>query len=141
MSFHYFTLILKSKPLEHIRARWNKATKELEGSMNYPFSGSIKKPRPSLSKHDHKHPDQHWHVDDVNFLCGAYQDIGLLLEATGIAVPLIKEMLDTISRLECRDNTLVVPTKDVGAFLRWSNEGEKFLKLLELPNDILDKEE
>ena len=138
MGLGYITLVLKSKPLEYIRARWNKATKELVGHVNYPFSGYIEKPRPSLSKHDRERPHSNWHVDDVNFLCSAYPDIELLLQAVGIAVPLVKEMIDTIGRLECKDNNLVVPTKDVGTFLRWNNEAERLMKLLELPNDPVD---
>jgi len=65
--------------LKEIKDRLEKAM-PITGSMNYPFYGHLKRPRASLSKHDKGHSCNLWHVDDVRFLVGAYEDVKFLLE-------------------------------------------------------------
>lgn len=48
-------------------------------SANLPFNVDVRKPRPSLSKHDHERLT-YWHMDDAIFVLNARQDILFLLD-------------------------------------------------------------
>lgn len=52
---------------------------EWTASANLPFNVDVKKPRPSLSKHDDKCPT-YWHMDDALFILNARQDVAFLLD-------------------------------------------------------------
>jgi hypothetical protein len=135
----YWALPFRSKPLEEIRGRWSRAAKEWAGHINYPFSGYIDKPRESLSKHDRdpKRSHNHWHCDDVVFLCSAHKDIEVLLQISGKSFPLVKEMFDTISNLDAS----TLPPALVERFSVWDKEVKEIMKLVELKNDCLDTKE
>lgn len=138
-SLKYWVLPLRSKPLEAIRARWSKAAKKWSGSVNYPFSGSIDKPRESLSKHDQdpKRGHMHWHVDDVYFVANAYKDMEFLLQISGKSISIMKEMIDSIKEL---DGT-AVSVKILNRLPMWDKEIKEIMKIAELSDDLLDQEE
>jgi hypothetical protein len=135
-SLKYWVLPLRSKPLEDIRGRWGKAAKKWSGSVNYPFSGSVDKPRESLSKHDNdpKRSHLHWHVDDVVFVTSAHKDMELLLQLSGKSITTIKEMFDAIKGLDAS----LLPPSFIERFSSWDREVKEIMKLAELSDDFLD---
>lgn len=71
---------IEQKRLEEIAARLEKMyAGEWIASANLPFNVDVRKPRPSLSKHDHKHLT-YWHIDDAIFVLNARQDVAFLLD-------------------------------------------------------------
>ncbi len=68
--------------IEEIKKRLNEVTPGPWGpkwSMNYPFYVDVRKPAPSLSKHDLERPT-YWKMQDAIFVASAESDIRYLLE-------------------------------------------------------------
>lgn len=69
----------KEKRVKAIKDRLNKVSGHWDKFYcNYPFYVVVRKPRPSLSKHDLERPE-YWSMEDGLFVANAVSDIEFLL--------------------------------------------------------------
>lgn len=71
-------MTLKEK-IDHLKQLKDKVTLPFSMSANIPFYVDMRKPRPSLSKHDLKNPT-YWHYDDAVYLLACAHLVPELLE-------------------------------------------------------------